>query len=113
MLLIVRAPLLGVRAFRGGTVKDALASFFERRGRALFAFLGDPRVFMSWLRIGQHVWFTEDGLGTRRADLPLGAAGTGAPQITIGRSVMPYVSVGGENSGSIDLYYEDHGSGHP
>ena len=26
---------------------------------------------------------------------------------------MPYVSVGGENSGSIDLYYEDHGSGHP
>jgi non-heme chloroperoxidase len=26
---------------------------------------------------------------------------------------MPYVSVGNENSGSIDLYYEDHGSGPP
>src|SRR6516225_2986426 len=26
---------------------------------------------------------------------------------------MPYVSVGDENSGSIDLYYEDHGSGPP
>src|SRR3954447_19344370 len=26
---------------------------------------------------------------------------------------MPYVSVGEENSGSIDLYYEDHGSGPP
>jgi pimeloyl-ACP methyl ester carboxylesterase len=26
---------------------------------------------------------------------------------------MPFVSVGQENSGSIDLYYEDHGSGKP
>jgi pimeloyl-ACP methyl ester carboxylesterase len=26
---------------------------------------------------------------------------------------MPYVKVGDENSGSIDLYYEDHGSGPP
>ncbi len=26
---------------------------------------------------------------------------------------MPYISVGQENSGSIDLYYEDHGSGRP
>jgi non-heme chloroperoxidase len=26
---------------------------------------------------------------------------------------MPYISVGAENSGSIDLYYEDHGSGPP
>jgi non-heme chloroperoxidase len=26
---------------------------------------------------------------------------------------MPYVTVGKENSGSIDLYYEDHGSGKP
>src|SRR3984893_8957315 len=26
---------------------------------------------------------------------------------------MPYVSVGKENSGNIDLYYEDHGSGQP
>src|SRR4051794_33716225 len=26
---------------------------------------------------------------------------------------MPYVSVGEENSGSIDLHYEDHGSGPP
>jgi non-heme chloroperoxidase len=26
---------------------------------------------------------------------------------------MPYVSVGSENSGSIDLHYEDHGSGSP
>ena len=26
---------------------------------------------------------------------------------------MPYVKVGEENSGSIDLYYEDHGSGSP
>ena len=26
---------------------------------------------------------------------------------------MPYIAVGKENSGSIDLYYEDHGSGKP
>jgi non-heme chloroperoxidase len=26
---------------------------------------------------------------------------------------MPYVTVGEENSGSIELYYEDHGSGRP
>ena len=26
---------------------------------------------------------------------------------------MPYVTIGQENSGSIDLYYEDHGSGQP
>ena len=26
---------------------------------------------------------------------------------------MPYIKVGQENSGSIDLYYEDHGSGPP
>jgi len=26
---------------------------------------------------------------------------------------MPFVSIGKENSGSIDLYYEDHGSGNP
>jgi non-heme chloroperoxidase len=26
---------------------------------------------------------------------------------------MPYINVGDENSGSIDLYYEDHGSGAP
>jgi pimeloyl-ACP methyl ester carboxylesterase len=26
---------------------------------------------------------------------------------------MPFVNVGRENSGSIDLYYEDHGSGTP
>jgi pimeloyl-ACP methyl ester carboxylesterase len=26
---------------------------------------------------------------------------------------MPYISVGQENSGSIDLYYEDHGNGKP
>jgi len=26
---------------------------------------------------------------------------------------MPYITVGKENSGSIDLYYEDHGSGMP
>jgi non-heme chloroperoxidase len=26
---------------------------------------------------------------------------------------MPYLPVGEENSGSIDLYYEDHGSGPP
>ena len=26
---------------------------------------------------------------------------------------MPYVHVGQENSGDIDLYYEDHGSGDP
>ncbi len=26
---------------------------------------------------------------------------------------MPFISVGKENSGSIDLYYEDHGSGRP
>ena len=26
---------------------------------------------------------------------------------------MPYVSVGKENSGNINIYYEDHGSGKP
>lgn len=26
---------------------------------------------------------------------------------------MPYVTVGKENSGEIQLYYEDHGSGDP
>ncbi|HEX6553469.1 MAG TPA: alpha/beta hydrolase [Ktedonobacteraceae bacterium] len=26
---------------------------------------------------------------------------------------MPYITVGKENSGSVDLYYEDHGSGRP
>src|SRR3989442_3462069 len=30
-----------------------------------------------------------------------------------GRVSMPYVNVGQENSGAIDLYYEDHGSGKP
>src|SRR5437763_11920879 len=34
-------------------------------------------------------------------------------QPTTTRSVMPYVNVGEENSGSIDLYYEDHGTGQP
>src|SRR5260221_1040295 len=29
------------------------------------------------------------------------------------RKAMPYVTVGKENSGNIDLYYEDHGSGQP
>jgi non-heme chloroperoxidase len=26
---------------------------------------------------------------------------------------MPYINVGKENSGNIDLYYEDHGTGQP
>ena len=26
---------------------------------------------------------------------------------------MPYINVGSENSGPIDLYYEDHGAGQP
>ena len=26
---------------------------------------------------------------------------------------MPYLTVGKENSGGIELYYEDHGSGQP
>ncbi len=26
---------------------------------------------------------------------------------------MPYINVGTKNSGSIDTYYEDHGSGRP
>src|ERR1700722_13636305 len=29
------------------------------------------------------------------------------------RKAMPYVAVGKENSGAIELYYEDHGSGQP
>src|ERR1035437_3278134 len=29
------------------------------------------------------------------------------------RISMPYITVGKENSGNIDLYYEDHGSGKP
>src|SRR5512132_1530066 len=30
-----------------------------------------------------------------------------------GASAMPYLTVGEENSGAVDLYYEDHGSGQP
>jgi non-heme chloroperoxidase len=30
-----------------------------------------------------------------------------------GGRAMPYITVGAENSGPIDLYYEDHGSGQP
>src|SRR5215203_3252495 len=30
-----------------------------------------------------------------------------------GEPRVPYVNVGEENSGGIDLYYEDHGSGSP
>src|ERR1700730_13187739 len=30
-----------------------------------------------------------------------------------GEGAMPYINVGKENSASIDLYYEDHGSGQP
>ena len=30
-----------------------------------------------------------------------------------GRTVMPYATVGSENSGSIEIYYEDHGAGSP
>src|SRR5665811_2104041 len=29
------------------------------------------------------------------------------------RTSMPYITVGKENSGNIDLYYEDHGAGKP
>src|SRR6185312_12429896 len=29
------------------------------------------------------------------------------------RAAMPYTTVGKENSGNIDLYYEDHGTGKP
>jgi hypothetical protein len=29
------------------------------------------------------------------------------------RKAMPYVTVGKETSGNIELYYEDHGSGQP
>src|ERR1039458_116779 len=29
------------------------------------------------------------------------------------RITMPYITAGKENSGNIDLYYEDHGSGQP
>src|SRR5881227_2646826 len=32
---------------------------------------------------------------------------------TTKEEAMPYIKVGQENSGSIDLYYEDHGSGPP
>src|SRR5512147_271543 len=38
---------------------------------------------------------------------------TSSPQDPNRRMTMPYISVGKENSGSIDLYYEDHGSGRP
>ena len=34
-----------------------------------------------------------------------------AVEITKRRVSMPFITVGKENSGSIDLYYEDHGSG--
>src|SRR5690242_12024587 len=30
-----------------------------------------------------------------------------------GKSIMGYITVGKENSGNVDLYYEDHGSGKP
>jgi len=38
---------------------------------------------------------------------------SGRTRTAIERSVVPYLSVGQENSASIDLYYEDHGSGPP
>jgi non-heme chloroperoxidase len=51
--------------------------------------------------------------------LPGGSRGTAVlarwlSQVRIPREkLMPYVTVGEENSGSIALYYEDHGSGRP
>src|SRR5207237_3543020 len=38
---------------------------------------------------------------------------THAQQITERRISMPYINVGKENSGDIELYYEDHGSCDP
>src|ERR1039458_376959 len=35
------------------------------------------------------------------------------PNTSQRRILMPYITVGKENSGNIDLYYEDHGSGKP
>jgi hypothetical protein len=32
---------------------------------------------------------------------------------TAKESLMPYITVGEENSGTVDLYYEDHGKGKP
>src|SRR5919198_188781 len=34
-------------------------------------------------------------------------------QVLWEKILMPFISVGQENSGSIDLYYEDHGTGQP
>src|SRR5215469_18818351 len=36
-----------------------------------------------------------------------------SPNLWKRRRVMPYVTVGKENSAKIELYYEDHGSGKP
>jgi hypothetical protein len=37
----------------------------------------------------------------------------GCQPTTAEEADMPYINVGTENSGTIDLYYEDHGSGQP
>jgi hypothetical protein len=39
--------------------------------------------------------------------------GADLPVSPVKEAVMPYVAVGEENPGSIELYYEDHGSGRP
>jgi non-heme chloroperoxidase len=60
--------------------------------------------------------------GRQRPDAP-GAQAAGAtsgcrpaagpPHVQGGREAMPFVTVGQENSGDIDIYYEDHGGGRP
>src|ERR1039457_7525506 len=49
----------------------------------------------------------------RRGQFPLCRRTTQRIRSRKGRVPMPYISIGQENSGSIDLYYEDHGTGKP
>src|SRR4051794_24793805 len=43
----------------------------------------------------------------------LGCSDSARPPFRSREVAMPYVTVGTENSGSIGLYYEDHGEGQP
>jgi non-heme chloroperoxidase len=72
---------------------------------------------------GLHHWSRRDLLLLGVAAIPAvgwladGESANAAPRLqyqgTKGRTSMPYVTVGKENSGDIKIYYEDHGSGHP
>jgi alpha/beta hydrolase fold len=48
-----------------------------------------------------------------RAQLPAGRVGFSKPPLLRKGDIVPYLTVGKENSGPIELHYEDHGTGAP